>query len=187
MRTTRHPGGLGPIIGPRGPFLIGSVCRFAPGVCLTAREDTSASRSCSPLRAWNSPDPGTDTRQGGRMHTTRVVALLAAFSCAPDAAQENAASNATTRVVCMRPPWRVSVPGSGEFHARSGEDEREAEVSSRAVRQTPGAKRHTDPIRNGPRGPMIGPNPPGWRVVRMLHVRGDGTQYAVRTMLPVDV
>src|SRR5947208_7262729 len=65
---------------------------------------------------------------------------------APDAAQENAASNATTRVVCMRPPWRVSVPGSGEFHARSGEHEREAEVSSRAVRQTPGAKRHTDPI-----------------------------------------
>src|SRR5438067_6568410 len=41
--------------------------------------------------------------------------------------------------------------------------------------------------RNGPRGRMNGPNPPGWRVVRMLHVRGDGTQYAVRTTLPVDV
>src|SRR5205823_13021734 len=31
--------------------------------------------------------PGTDTRQGGRMHTTRVVALLAAFSCAASGAR----------------------------------------------------------------------------------------------------
>src|SRR5438067_6049334 len=80
---------------------------------------------------------------------------------APDAAQENAASNATTRVVCMRPPWRVSVPGSGEFHARGGEHEREAEVSSRAVRQTPGAKRHTDPIETGPPGSITGPTRSG--------------------------
>src|SRR5207244_866030 len=54
---------------------------------LTAREDTSASRVCLPLPAWNSPSPPAVTGKGGSMYTARIVALLAAFSCAASAAR----------------------------------------------------------------------------------------------------
>src|SRR5439155_17628961 len=40
------------------------------------------------------------------------------------------------------------------------EHEREAEVSSRAVRQTPGAKRHTDPIGTAPGAGGMAPTRP---------------------------
>src|SRR5207249_866467 len=53
---------------------------------------------------------------------------------AADAAQENAASRATTRAVeCMGPPWPVTAQGSGDFHARRGEHGGEVAVSSPAV------------------------------------------------------
>src|SRR2546427_11957655 len=54
---------------------------------LTAGEDPSASRVCLPLPAWNSPSPRPSPGREGSMHTARIVALLAAFSCAASAAR----------------------------------------------------------------------------------------------------
>src|SRR6267143_320150 len=55
---------------------------------LTAGVDNAPPPACSPRRAWKSPEPRVVTSQRESMHSTaRVVALLAAFSCAASAAR----------------------------------------------------------------------------------------------------
>src|SRR5947207_11623489 len=109
-----------------------------------------------------------ELHEPGDASHTRAVHAVVAGDVRPSISQPEADPEAVVPLRVLRPrpgcgagkrgeqcdhAGRVHAPSlagvgsrAGEFHARGGEHAGEAKVSSPAVRQTPEAKRHTNPI-----------------------------------------